>query len=73
MTFREAALWKICLDRKRTYDIDGDTLLGFYDDDVAANDELLVKYLSQNKEAVLGDIIATIQREQNEIIRDNTL
>lgn len=45
-------------------------LLGYYDDDVAANDELLVKYLSQNKEAVLGDIIATIQKEQNEIIRD---
>ena len=45
-------------------------MLGFYDDDVAANDDLLVKYLSQNKEAVLGDIIATIQKEQNEIIRD---
>ena len=37
---------------------------------MAANDELLIKYLSQNKEAVLGDIIATIQKEQNEIIRD---
>lgn len=60
----------IRLDRKRTYDVDGRELLGFYDDDVAANDELLVKYLSQNKEAVLGDIIATIQKEQNEIIRD---
>lgn len=58
------------LRRKRTYDIQGEELLGFYDDDVAANDELLVKYLSQNKEAVLGDIIATIQKEQNEIIRD---
>ncbi len=58
------------LHKKRTYDIQGDELLGFYDDDVAANDELLVKYLSQNKEAVLGDIIATIQKEQNEIIRD---
>ena len=60
----------IDLKKKRTYDIDGETLLGFYDDDVAANDELLIKYLSQNKEAVLGDIIATIQKEQNEIIRD---
>lgn len=58
------------LYKKRTYDIQGEELLGFYDDDVAANDELLVKYLSQNKEAVLGDIIATIQKEQNEIIRD---
>lgn len=60
----------INLHKKRTYDIQGSHLLGFYDDDVAANDELLVKYLSQNKEAVLGDIIATIQKEQNEIIRD---
>lgn len=60
----------INLKQKRTYDIIDDRLLGFYDDDVAANDELLVKYLSQNKEAVLGDIIATIQKEQNLIIRD---
>lgn len=61
---------EITLHKKRTYDIQGKDLLGFYDDDVAANDELLVKYLSQNKEALLGDIIATIQKEQNEIIRD---
>lgn len=61
---------EITLHKKRTYDIQGKDLLGFYDDDIAANDELLVKYLSQNKEAVLGDIIATIQKEQNEIIRD---
>lgn len=64
-----AASVSIDLKKKRTYDISGEELLGFYDDDVAANDELLVKYLSQNKEAVLGDIIATIQKEQNEIIR----
>lgn len=58
------------LELKRTFDIGEGRLLGFYDSDVAANDELLVKYLSQNKEAVLGDIIATIQKEQNEIIRE---
>lgn len=61
---------EIDLKKKRTFDISGGDLLGFYDDDVAANDDLLVKYLSQNKEAVLGDIIATIQKEQNAIIRD---
>ncbi len=61
---------EVQLYKKRTYDVQEDKLLGYYDDDVAANDELLVKYLSQNKEAVLGDIIATIQKEQNEIIRD---
>lgn len=56
---------------KRTYDIDAGELRGFFDSDVAANDALLVQYLSQNKDAVLGDIIATIQKEQNEIIRES--
>ena len=59
---------EISLFKKRTYDLQGEKLQGFYDNDTAANDDLLVKYLSQHKEAVLGDIIATIQKEQNEII-----
>lgn len=63
--------YKIDLSLKRTYDIEKGTLQGFYDSDVAANDELLVKYLSKNRDAVLGDIIATIQKEQNEIIRES--
>ena len=61
---------EIDLHQKRTYDISNGQLHGYYDDDIAANDDLLVKYLSQNKDAVLGDIIATIQKEQNTIIRD---
>lgn len=59
------------LKLKRTFDIEGGVLQGYYDSDVAANDELLVKYLSKNRDAVLGDIIATIQKEQNEIIRES--
>ncbi|MCM1537987.1 MAG: ATP-binding domain-containing protein [bacterium] len=61
----------ICLYLKRTYDVEKGVLKGYYDSDVAANDALLVEYLSQNKDAVLGDIIATIQKEQNEIIRES--
>ena len=57
------------LERKRTYEIDNGTLVDFYDSEVVANDELLTKYLAKNKEAVLGEIIATIQKEQNDIIR----
>ena len=45
-------------------------LVDFYDTDVIANDDFLTKYLAKNKEIVLGEIIATIQKEQNEIIRD---
>lgn len=61
----------IVLHLKRTYDIADGSLNGYYDSDTAANDALLIKYLSQNKEAVLGDIIATIQKEQNVIIRES--
>jgi DNA helicase-2/ATP-dependent DNA helicase PcrA len=60
----------IRLDLKRTYEIDESQLIDFYDSDVVANDEFLTKYLSKNKEVILGEIIATIQKEQNEIIRD---
>lgn len=67
----EGAEIPICLHLKRTYDVDKGILKGYYDSDVAANDTLLVQYLSQNKDAVLGDIIATIQKEQNEIIRES--
>lgn len=57
------------LEQKRTYEIDGERLIDYYDSEVIANDELLTKYLMKNKEAVLGEIIATIQKEQNDIIR----
>ncbi len=60
---------EITLHRKRTYEIEQDRLKDFYDSDVVANDELLTKYLAKNKRAVLGEIIATIQQEQNEVIR----
>ena len=61
--------YEIRLSRKRTYEIEDDELKAFYDSDVVANDELLTKYLAKNKNAVLGNIIATIQQEQNEVIR----
>lgn len=59
------------LKRKRTFDVGEGELLGYFDNDAVAADQLLVKYLSQNKDVVLGDIISTIQKEQNEIIRES--
>ena len=61
---------EIILDRKRTYEIEKGELIEYYDAEVIANDELLTKYLAKNKEAILGEIIATIQKEQNDIIRE---
>ncbi len=59
----------INLELKRTYEMEDGRLLDYFDTEVVANDELLTKYLAKNKQAVLGEIIATIQKEQNEIIR----
>lgn len=61
---------EIDLTLKRTFDIEDGELNGYYDSDIASNDQLLVKYLAKNKDVVLGDIIATIQKEQDQIIRD---
>ncbi len=61
----------ILLNLKRTFEISDSKLIDFYDSNVIANDEFLTKYLSKNKEVVLGEIIATIQKEQNMIIRDS--
>lgn len=60
---------EIDLEHKRTYEIEGGRLLDYFDSEVIANDELLTKYLAKNKQAVLSEIVATIQKEQNEIIR----
>lgn len=46
--------YRIDLSLKRTYDIENGVLQGFYDSDVAANDELLVKYLSRTGMQCLG-------------------
>lgn len=54
---------------KRTYEIEAGKLLDYFDSEVVANDDLLTKYLAKNKQAVLSEIVATIQKEQNEIIR----
>ncbi len=68
-TVKGEGVYSVDLKRKRTYEIVNDQLKDFFDSDVVANDELLTKYLARNKTAVLGEIIATIQEEQNEIIR----
>ena len=60
---------EIDLQLKRTYEIAKGELQDYFDSEVISNDELLTKYLARNKQAVLGEIVATIQKEQNEIIR----
>ena len=68
-TVKNEGVCEIDLKRKRTYEIAEDRLVDFFDSDVVANDELLTRYHARNKNAVLGEIIATIQKEQNAVIR----
>ena len=65
----EGGSFPIDLKLKRTYEIEDGRLVDYFDTEVISNDDLLTKYLAKNKQAVLGEIIATIQKEQNEIIR----
>lgn len=55
---------------KRQYDIEKGELLGFRDVDIVSNDEILKPYLDANADYRLKNIIATIQSEQNDIIRE---
>lgn len=55
---------------KRQYDIKDGELLDFYDVDRDIFDEYLQKILNQISTDKLHNIVSTIQREQDEIIRD---
>lgn len=54
---------------KRQYEIDNQELKGFQDVDTVSNDEMLKPYLGTNADSRLKNIVATIQSEQNDIIR----
>lgn len=57
------------LNLKRQLIVENNTLLSMTDSDLMTNDELLRPYLNQNADKRLKTIIATIQSEQNKIIR----
>jgi DNA helicase-2/ATP-dependent DNA helicase PcrA len=59
----------IDLKLKRTLKIKNSVLQNIYDADVVLNDDILIDYINQSKGLVLSDIVATIQKEQNTIIR----
>ncbi|BDH60208.1 DNA helicase [Lysinibacillus sp. PLM2] len=54
---------------KRQYKIEDGNLVSFQDVDLTTNDDLLQEALSGKADVRLTEIVATIQQEQNEIIR----
>lgn len=54
---------------KRQYEIENSKLISYNDVDIVSNDEILKPYLNVNSDNRLKNIVASIQSEQNEIIR----
>lgn len=57
------------INKKRHITIKNSELISIEETDVLSNDTVLLKYLSENADSRLKSIIATIQKEQNKIIR----
>ncbi|MGA5148194.1 HelD family protein [Streptomyces griseoincarnatus] len=57
---------------KRQYKIAGDHLEYMFDSALTIGDEVLQRELSQSADDRMKNIVATIQREQNEVIRNET-
>ncbi|MCD8316740.1 MAG: UvrD-helicase domain-containing protein, partial [Eggerthellaceae bacterium] len=54
---------------RRQFDIERDILKGYFDSDVVIEDSLLLSSLARHRSAHMKDITATIQKEQNVVIR----
>lgn len=62
-------LVKVDIEKRRQYIIKKGELLGMFDSDLDVKDEILQMVLSGNSNEKLKDIVLTIQKEQDEIIR----
>ena len=59
------------LSLKRQYRIEDAQLIDYNDVNITTNDELLQECLKENSDVRLKNIVSTIQKEQNQIIRAN--
>ncbi|MEK8130128.1 RNA polymerase recycling motor HelD [Paenibacillus filicis] len=58
------------MDLKRQYMIRHGEILSLFDTGITIGDELLQQVLGKHSDAQMKSIVATIQREQNQVIRD---
>ena len=56
---------------KRQYKIEGDKIKEIFDTDMQIIDDILQKLLQENTSAKMKNIVNTIQKEQNKVIRKN--
>lgn len=59
------------IELKRQYKIENGQLLSYFDTDMTINDDILQEILSRNVTIKMKQIISSIQKEQNSIVRDD--
>lgn len=59
------------LTLKRQYKIENGQLLSYFDTDLTINDDILQEILSKNVSIKMKQIVSTIQKEQNSIVRND--
>ncbi len=60
------------IELKRQYKIEDGQLLSYFDTDLTINDDILQSILSQNVTVKMKQIVSSIQKEQNAIVRSDT-
>ena len=59
------------IELKRQYKIENGQLLSYFDTDLTINDEILQEILSHNVSVKMKQIVSSIQKEQNTIVRND--
>lgn len=59
------------IELKRQYKIEDGELLSYFDTDMTINDDILKEILSKNVSIKMKQIVSSIQKEQNSIVRDD--
>ena len=59
------------ITKKRQYKIEDGQLISYFDTDLTINDEILQEILSHNASIKMRQIVSSIQKEQNELVRKN--
>lgn len=61
------------IELKRQYKIENSSLISYFDTDITINDEILQEILSKNVSTKMKQIVSSIQKEQNVLVRDSNL
>ncbi len=61
------------IELKRQYKIENSSLISYFDTELTINDEILQEILSKNVSTKMKQIVSSIQKEQNVLVRNSNL